>query len=337
MRLLALASLSVLSASRAATIVEDFSTNPLTNGWQIFGETNLFVWNPTNRDLQVTWDSSRSNSYFYYPLGAQFTRSDDLSVEFDLNLADITSGAEAGKTGPMEIGIGFLNSADAMGTSFMRGVWGGAPNVAEFDYYPAGYYEFGGSELPIAATTTPAFIAGTDSQHYAPEYLGSYEYGLPTSQSFHVRLNYDGLSQAATLVVTTNGLPLEVLPALVLNSATNSQFTGADNFSVDMVSISSYSSSGDDYDSVLAHGTVGNLIVKASIRAIGRLSGDFTTNGVWEARFLGRTNWLYTLERTTDFGSWTPVSATLGGVEDEMILQDTNALAAKAFYRVRAQ
>jgi hypothetical protein len=33
---LAVAGLSVVSASRAVTIVEDFSTNPLSNGWQVF-------------------------------------------------------------------------------------------------------------------------------------------------------------------------------------------------------------------------------------------------------------------------------------------------------------
>ena len=38
-----------------------------------------------------------------------------------------------------------------------------------------------------------------------------------------------------------------------------------------MFSISSYSSTGDDYDSVLAHGTVGNLVVTASLRPISRI------------------------------------------------------------------
>src|ERR1017187_10525384 len=52
---LAVASLSVVCASRAATIVEDFSTNPQTNGWQVFGDTNLFYWNSTNQNLEVTW------------------------------------------------------------------------------------------------------------------------------------------------------------------------------------------------------------------------------------------------------------------------------------------
>jgi hypothetical protein len=334
---LALAGLSVVSVSGAVTIAEDFAANPLSKGWQVFGETNLFAWNSTNRDLEVTWDSSQANSYFYYPLGAQFTRYDDLSAEFDLRLADIASGVEPGKTGPLEIGIGFLNFTDATSTNFMRGAWGSAPNVAEFDYYAPGFYDFGGSIWPIVPTTTASFISGVNSQHYAPAYLDAYEYGLPTNQAVHVRLNYDGLSQTATLVVTTNGVPLATLPGLVLNIATNSQFTGADDFQVDIFSISSYSSAGDDYDSVLAHGTVGSLVVTATLRPIGRLSGEFTTNGVWQAWFFGRTNWVYTLERTTDFGSWTPVSPTMRGTGEDMILQDTNTVAGRAFYRVQAQ
>jgi hypothetical protein len=334
---LVLAGLSVVSVSLAATVVEDFSTDPLCKGWQVFGETNLFGWNSTNRNLEVTWDSSRPNSYFYYPLGAQFTRYDDLSAEFDLDLADIASGVEPGKTGPLQIGFGFLNFAGATSTNFMRGAWGGAPNVAEFDYYPSGYYDFGGSIWPIVPTSTPSFISALNSRHYAPAYLDAYEYELPTNQTVHVRLTYDGLSQTATLVVTTNGMPLETLPGLVLNNSTNSQFTSADDFRVDMFSISSFSSRGDDYDSVLAHGTVGNLVVKASVRPIGRLSGAFTANGLWQAQFFGHSNWLYTLECTTDFGSWTPVSPTLCGTEDDMILQDTNAVAARVFYRVRAE
>jgi hypothetical protein len=334
---LALAGLLVVSVSPAATVVEDFSTDPLSKGWQAFGQTNLFGWNSSNQNLQVTWDSSRPNSYFYYPLGAQFTRYDDLSAEFDLDLADIASGVELGKTGPLQIGFGFLNFAGATSTNFMRGAWGGAPDVAEFDYYPSGYYDFGGSIWPIVPTSTPSFISGLNSRHYAPAYLDAYEYELPTNQTVHVRLTYDGLSQTATLVLTTNGMPLETLPGLVLNSPTNSQFTGTDDFRVDMFSINSYSSAGDDYDSVLAHGTVGNLLVTASLRAIGRLSGTFTTNGVWQAQFFGHSNWLYTLECTTDFGSWTQVSPTVRGTEEDMILQVTNAVAARVFYRVRAE
>src|SRR2546423_1029749 len=42
---------------------EDFSQDPAMHGWNIFGETNLFHWNSANQKLDVTWDSSKGNSY----------------------------------------------------------------------------------------------------------------------------------------------------------------------------------------------------------------------------------------------------------------------------------
>ena len=142
---------------------EDFATDPLPNGWQVFGDTNLFTWDSTNQNLEVTWDSTHPNSYFYHPLGVAVTRYDDFSLEFDLRLTDIASGVEPGKTGPLEIGVGFLNLAEATSTNFMRGAWGGAPDVAEFDYYTDGYYDDGGVIYPAPASTVPSFIPGTDS------------------------------------------------------------------------------------------------------------------------------------------------------------------------------
>src|SRR6266496_3634690 len=47
----AILSLLVVPYGRAATISENFSTNPLQNGWQVFGNTNLFGWDATNHQL----------------------------------------------------------------------------------------------------------------------------------------------------------------------------------------------------------------------------------------------------------------------------------------------
>ncbi len=334
--MLALAGLCAVSASRAATLVEDFSTNPQAGGWQEFGDTNLFTWNSTNGTLEVTWDSTQPNSYFYHPLGVQLTRYDDFSIEFDLRLSDIASGVEPGKTGPLQIGFGLLNLAEATSTNFMRGAYGGAPDVAEFDYYTDGFYDYGGFIYPSPASAVPSFIPGTDPYHYAPIFVSDYEAELPTNQTVHVRLAYTGVDQTALLAVTTNGVLLSQLPPLVLTDASNSQVIPTDNFHLDTFSISSYSSDGDDFDSVLAHGTVDNLVIQASLVPVGRITGAFTTEGGWQAQFFTHTNWTYTLERTSDLKSWAPVSVTLRGTEDLMALQDTNSLPAQAFYRVRA-
>ena len=65
-------------------------------------------------------------------------------------------------------------------------------------------------------------------------------------------------------------------------------------------------------------------------------SGVFS-NGLRQARFLSRSNWLYTLERTTDLISGRPVSATMMGNAANLILNDTNAPADNGFYRVHAE
>jgi hypothetical protein len=332
---LALAGLFVLFAARsgATTIAEDFFADPLQTGWQIFGDTNLFHWDSTNHNLAVTWDSTRPNSYFYLPLGATLTRNDDFSIEFDLRLSDIVSGVEPGKTGPLQLGFGFLNFTNATSVDFMRGGWGDAPAVAEFDYYTHGFYDYFGTIYDSPATTTPSFVSGVDSYDYCPADLSVYDNELPTNQWVHIAFTYTACDQTAIVAVTTNGIPAGQLPPLVLNS--NNGFFDSDDFSVDTISVSSYSSAGDYYDSVLAHGSVGNIVVTLP-PPVQNLAGAFS-NGAWQVQFTDHAGWLYTLESTTNFISWTPVSAPMAGNGTNLFLQDTNPPGEKAFYRVSAQ
>ena len=69
----------------AATWQEDFSSDPLQNGWQIFGDTNLFHWDSTNQNLAVTWDSSQTNSYFYRALGTILARDDSFQLSLEIS------------------------------------------------------------------------------------------------------------------------------------------------------------------------------------------------------------------------------------------------------------
>lgn len=323
-----------VASAPATTITENFSGNPLQNGWRTFGDTNLFHWNATNQNLEVTWDSTQPNSYFYQPLGTTITRYDDFSIAFDLKLHDIASGVEPDKTGPLEIGFGFLNFSGATNTSFMRGAYGSAPNVAEFGYYAHGYYDYFGTIYDSPATATPSFISSVNSFDYSPQILSVYQYELPTNQPVHVSLTYTASNQTAVLTITTNGIPVASFPDLALNGSNGFTDTNYD-FQVDTFSISSYSSVGDDYDSVLAHGTVANLTVNVPPPAQ-NLAGSFT-NGNWQVDFSARTNWLFTLERTTDFQSWTIVSPVITGINGDLILQDTNPVVSQAFYRIRAE
>jgi hypothetical protein len=334
-RPLAFAGLFILSiASVHATIItENFASNPSLDGWQVFGDTNLFQWDSTHQNLAVTWDSTQTNSYFYHPLGTTVTRNDDFSVQFDLNLSDIASGVEPGKTGPLQIGFEFLNFSGATNASFQRGNFGQVPNVAGFDYYTDGYYTFGGTVYPSAAATVPSFISGVNSYDYAPQNISVYDNALPTNQVVHVSLAYTAGNQTAVVTTTVNGVPTASLPGLALNGPNGFGATN-DNFLVDTFCICSFSSVGDDFDSVLAHGTVAGLVINVPPPAQ-NLAGTFT-NGIWQVQFSNHLGWLYTLVRTTNFVSWTDVSTPVSGNGGSLTLSDTNAPSAGAYYRIRA-
>ena len=328
-RSLAIASFLVLSVtcSLAATISASFTNDPAADGWQIFGDTNLFHWNSAHQNLAVTWDSSQSNSYFFHPLGTIVTRHDDFTIAFDLQINDIVSGNEPGKISPMELGFGFLNRAAATAPGFERAA---ASNLAELDYFPLGYYlGDDGKTNTIYPTLVPTFISS--SYDYAP---GSYEPWIatfPTGLLVHISLTYTAGNQTLVAAFQTNGVDCLEIPPVVLTDTfpSNSDFAG------DMFSITSYGSAGDIYDSVLAHGTVANIVVTVPPPPIQNLSGSFS-NGLWQVQFTSQTNWLYTLQSTADFQSWTDVSSTTSGSGTNLFLQATNAPTDKAFYRVRA-
>jgi len=338
--LLAAAGLSAGAVAHAAVITENFATDPLSNGWRIFGNTNLFHPNPTNQNLEVTWDSAQPNSYFYHPLGTVLTRQDDFSVAFDLRLTDIASGTDESMTGGFEIGLGFLNFPVATGTNFLRGVYypfsapTGAVNLVEFDYFPPGYFpDFG----PVSATTTPTLISSNGA--FAPYQYIPYEIELPTNVLFHVTMTYTASNQTLVTILTTNGLPYLHLLDITLTDPGNSGFSEADDFRLDTISINSYSDAGQDPiygSSVLAHGIVDNFVVTVPPPPVLNLSGSFSPSN-WQAQFISQSNWLYTLERTTNFVSWTDISPAIPGNGTNLFIPDTNAPADKAFYRVSAQ
>jgi hypothetical protein len=318
----------------AVTITENFSSDPLGRGWTVFGNTNLFQWDATNQNLRVTWDSSQPNSYFYHSLGTMLDRQDDFSIEFDLNLSDIAGGTEPGTTGPMQIGLGFLNFQAAINSSFMRGGWGSAPNVVEFDYYPWGYFEYGGVIYDSPAAALPS-LSPASGYVSAPAHVASYDRELPTNQTIHVTMTFTASNQTVAASVATNGV-LVPLPGIVLTDTNDSAFTATDDYHVNIFSISSYSSLGAFGSSVLGHGTVDNLAVTVLPPPVQNVTGGFT-NSVWCVEFLSSSNWLYTLERTTDFQSWTNISPTAPGTAMVLSLQDTNRPESGAFYRVRAE
>jgi hypothetical protein len=79
---------------------------------------------------------------------------------------------------------------------------------------------------------------------------------------------------------------------------------------------------------------VDNVVISYPL-PVENFTGSFS-NGVWQASFSSRSNWVYTLERTADFQSWTGVSASAPGNGALLLLQDSTPLLQNAFYRIRA-
>jgi len=127
---------TAMACCQSVTVSDDFSSNPGNRGWKVFGDPSLIVWQQNNHNLSVTWNSSRSNTYFYLPLGTILDRQDDFSLALDLELTDVTAGVNLAKVSTFELAFGFLNLADGMKTNFFRGNGADSPNLAEVDYFP---------------------------------------------------------------------------------------------------------------------------------------------------------------------------------------------------------
>jgi hypothetical protein len=303
----------------AVTFQEDFSADPAADGWQMLGDTNLFQWDSVNQNLAVTWDSSQTNSYFYRPLGTILTRDDSFHLSFDLMFQDYASGTTPGKPYDFEAAVGFLNLANATQTNFSRGAGVNSLyptcNLIEFDFFPA---------FSIYQPTIAQTIVATNNSSWLYNHKNLLD--MTPGQWFHVEMDYSGTNRTLTTTVTNNGAQYGVTQTIVV--PTNFDFRCA------AVSISSYSDQ-NATGSILAHGTIDNFSFTVPSPPVQNLTGSFS-NQVWQTQFIGHTNWLYTLERTTNFISWNGVSILTNVVGTNLLLEDSNAPADNGYYRIRA-
>jgi hypothetical protein len=299
---------------------EDFSSNPSTR-WSASGDTTLFTWDSASQNLAVTWDSSRPNSYYHLPLGTVLADADDFSLSFDLRLTSAIAGIDPQKPNPFQLAIGFINLAQATAPGFVRGSGYESPNLVELDFFPdpGGAWMWGPS-----LTATMIDWTGTNwSIGFAP-------LNLSTNDLFRITLAFTAADRRLRTSITRNGAPYGPMEEATLGSA----FLG---FSVDRVAICSYSEAGQDplyAGSLLAQGSVDNLVVTTP-SPIKNFHGQYA-GGVWTGKCQTRTNYLYSLERTTDFVSWASIPGSVAGTGGEIVLEDAIAPVEKAFYRVQA-
>lgn len=294
----------------ANIVADDFVSNPLANGWKMFGNTNLFHWNATNQNVAVTWNSTNANSYLAHPLGTVLTRDDAFSLSFDLQLND----AVAFNFG-QQLAVGLLNWAQATNANFSRS-GGTAPNLFEFDYFPnTGFGDSIDATLIDTNTGFTYFYFAYDNQTLAP------------GVTYQITLRHAAGTTNLTGEIRTNGILFTALPFTYAGPITD--------FRLDTLAISSYADDGFG-DSILAHGTVKNFIVTLPPAPIQNLTGQFS-GGQWQAQFLSRSNWLYTLERSADLKNWSAAASAISGNGTNVIATDTAPPSDKSFYRLHAE
>ena len=294
-----------------AMFAENFSDAPLN--WQTHGKSSLFTWN-TNT-LDVTWDSRETNSFFYRKLGTVLTRTDDFRFEFDLTLHDVEIGVTPGRPYTFEVALGLINLRSATAPDFVRGQFSGTRNIVEFDHFPA-FSSFGATVASTIVSTNNTFA-----------YSHNFPMEMTTGDWFHVRMDYTASNSTLTTTMTRNGEPFGPLETTPLGATFS-------DFRVDAFAISSYSDVRAD-GSILAHGTVDNVVMVYPEGPPPKLSGKFVA-GTFEARFRSRVNWTYQLEHSGDLQTWSAVGPAAAGTGGELTLTHQNA-QGHGFYRVRAE
>jgi hypothetical protein len=317
-RSLALAGLFIalsLASAWATTITENFSTDPLAHGWKTFGNTNLFVWNSTNQNVEVTWDSTNQNSYLALPLGTVLARTDAFSLSFDLTLTD----AAAFNYG-QQLAIGLFNWTQATNAGFSRPA-ANTPNLFEFDYFPD--TGFGDS---VSATLADMSVNDTNSHNF---YFSYDNRTLTPGVTYHVTLFRQAGLGFIQCEISTNGVIYTTLPLSFAGPITDFRF--------DTLSISSYADDGFG-DSILAHGVVDNFSITLPPPPVQNLTGQFANAGTWQCSFAGLLEWRYTLQRSADLANWTNVTNGIRFDQfvDTVTLDDNSPPSARAFYRVSA-
>jgi hypothetical protein len=311
---------------RAAVYQEDFSADPAAHGWRTFGNSSLFHWNPTNANLEVTWNSSQSNSYFYLPFGTVLAKSDDFSFSFDLKMKDLKFGTSSNRPSTFQISVGLLNFHAATNGSYYRGAGTAATygmrNFVDWSFFPDDGY----------GATWATTVVSTNLR-YLPAH--NFPLELTTNDLYQITLSYAASNQTLRTTAMKNGAPYGLPPN---NSLQSLILTSHPDYRLDALAITSYSDAVqigpiDEWGSILAHGVVDNITLTVPAPTPGKLT-LLKTNGVPRIEFLSKTNWNYALERTTNFNSWTVVYPATNGNGSLLSLPDTTGAGEKVFYRI---
>jgi hypothetical protein len=311
-------------AQNQVIALEGFESDPLARGWRISGEPALFAWNAVQQSVDVTWDSSKSNSFFHLPIGTILTKADDFRLTFVLRMKDIRIGSTPGKPSEFPIAVGLINRQTTTNQSGYRGAGVssvyGIKNIAEWNFFPdAG---FGDTWATTVISTNNVFA-----------YAHTFPLALDTGGTYRITLEYTAAGQTLRTAGFRNGQSVGVLEDVSL--------AGTPDFRLDAISITSYSDAVQVgppiyHGSVLAHGTIEEIGWSIPSPPVDGLTLRTSPAGA-SVEFSTKTNWLYVLQRSINLLEWRTASVPVAGGAAKVVLQDTNAPAPNAFYRVRAE
>lgn len=310
---------------RAATLEEDFSSDPSERGWLVHGDEDLFVWDETLQVMRVTWDSSRPNSYLHLPLGTVLARDDDFELGFDLWLDAISAGTTPGKPNTFQIAIGLIQRKAAFAEDLMRGSGinskHGARNSIEFDYFPDSDFGYGATVSPTLISSNNQFAAGF-----------TFPMQIPSGGRVHVEMKYRATNQTLSTAITRDGVALGPVASVNLGPTFS-------DFRLDAFAVCNYSDAlpvaSPFAGSVLARGFIDDIVISFPRPPRVQLTLDVSDGNV-EIGFESRENWVYTLERSRMGGGWISVGSATPGTGAKVTLVDTNPSTDAAMYRVRA-
>jgi hypothetical protein len=292
--------------------IENFSVNPLDNGWAAHGDESLFEWDAEGGALTVTWDSEKPNSSFHRPLGLTLTEADTFVFAFDIEFDEVKAGHLDGQPYTFEVALGLINSKSAKADGLSRGTGSDSPNLVEWDYFP---------DTGFGATISPA-IASSKSQFAAGF---TFPAALSAGKQYSVRMEYDPGERTLKTFVLENGKAWKEIQSVKLQD----DFSG---FAVDAFSISSYTAKGTE-SSLFATGTVDNLAI-AVARSQPRIVGARLVDGQWRARTFAFDAAGYLLERSANLNDWHAVGNGVRVDGFYLQLTDEEPPDGDGFYRL---
>lgn len=300
----------------AATLTEEFGSDPLDRGWLASGRTNLYAWDSAAQRLEVTWDSSAPHSLFALPLGETLTTNESFAFGLDLVLTEAEGGVRPPRSGAMQVAFGLLDLPRALREHYPRAA-GRAFDLVEFNWFPPG-------EIPgfgvVDPTVSPVLF--DSAGHVAASFTFPLE--LTLGVPHRIRCEFDRKQRELRTTLISGGVEQPVrrvtLPAAFAD------------FSLNAFALMNWSEADSPFDSVLARGHVDRIVIELPPPPIGTV--EMTAPGEVSFAMLG--GWQYDVEASEDLVRWRHVLGIAGSEGRARVPDHGGVPSGRQFYRVRA-